>query len=308
VNINSLDLNLLLVLEALLEERNVTRAAARVGLTQPAASSALARLRAALGDPLFRRTGAGMSPTPRAIELAAPLRTALAQIRSALGGSASFDPSDSARSFRLGMTDYAELVLLGPLLSRISRDAPNVQILVRRLDRIFIPPESELRDAAMDAAVGFFPEVSSLEPDTHSLNLYSEKNVCIARKGHPILQGRLTPARFAAAGHVGVFYRNEVRGLVDSALANHGLRRKLRATTPHFLSAAQVVSQSNLIAVVPAGLAARFRKFLHLEIRNVPVSLPPLHMRLLWHQRATSDPGHQWLRSLITSQFPKTSR
>jgi DNA-binding transcriptional LysR family regulator len=303
VNINSLDLNLLLVLEALLEERNVTRAAARVGLTQSAASSALSRLRAALGDPLFRRTARGMSPTARAMELAAPLRSALAQIRAALSESSGFAPSASGRSFRLGMTDYAELVLLGPLLSRISRDAPDVQILVRRLDRIFIPPESELRDAALDAAIGFFPEASSLEPDTHSLNLYSEKNVCIARKGHPILRGTLTPARFAAAGHVGVFYRNEVRGLVDSALANHGLRRKLRATTPHFLSAAQVVSESNLIAVVPEGLATRFRKFLDLEIRKVPVTMPPLHMRLLWHERATLDPGHQWLRNLISAQF-----
>jgi DNA-binding transcriptional LysR family regulator len=308
VNINSLDLNLLLVLEALLEERNVTRAAARVGLTQSAASSALGRLRAALGDPLFRRTARGMSPTARAMELAVPLRSALAQIRAALSENSGFDPSASGRSFRLGMTDYAELVLLGPVLSRVGRDAPGVQILVRRLDRIFIPPESELRDAALDAAVGFFPEASSLEPGTHSLNLYSEKNVCIARKGHPILRGKLTPARFAAAGHVGVFYRNEVRGLVDSALANHGLRRKLRATTPHFLSAAQVVSESDLIAVVPAGLATRFRKFLHLEIRKVPVAMPPLHMRLLWHERATLDPGHQWLRTLITSQFPKISR
>ena len=308
MNINSLDLNLLLVLEALLEERNVTRAAARVGLTQPATSSALSRLRAALNDPLFRRTAHGMSPTSRAMELAPPLRAALAQIRAALSESAGFDPSASARSFRLGMTDYAELLLLGPLLSRTSRDAPDVQILVRRLDRIFIPPESELRDTALDAAVGFFPEASSLEPDTHSLDLYFEKNVCIARKGHPILRGTLTPARFAAAGHVGVFYRNEVRGLVDSALANHGLRRKLRATTPHFVTAAHVVAESNLIAVVPAGLAANFRKSLRLEIRKVPVRMPPLHMRLLWHERASSDPGHQWLRSLIVSQFSQSSR
>jgi len=303
-----MDLNLLLILEALLEERNVTRAAARVGLSQPAASNALSRLRATFRDPLFRRTAAGMSATPRAMELAAPVRTALAQIRAALAESAGFDPSASARSFRLGMTDYAELVLLGPLLSRISHDAPDVQILVRRLDRIFIPPESELRDDVIDAAIGFFPEADSLEPDTRSHELYSEKNVCIARKGHPILSGALTPRRFAAAGHVGVFYRNEARGLVDSALASHGLRRKLRATTPHFLSAAQVVAESNLIAVVPAGLAARFRKFLHLEVRKVPVQMPPLRMRLLWHERTASDAGQQWLRSLIASQFSSPSR
>jgi DNA-binding transcriptional LysR family regulator len=238
------------------------------------------------------------------MELAGPLRTALAHIRSALTESPGFDPSASARSFRIGMTDYAELVILGTLLSRISRDAPDIQILVRRLDRIFIAPESELRDGVMDAAIGFFPEASSLEPDTRSLDLYSEKNVCIARRGHPILRGHLTARRFAAAGHVGVFYRNEVRGLVDSALASHGLRRKLLATTPHFLSAAQVVAESNLIAVVPAGLAARYRKFLGLEVRKVPVQMPPLHMRLLWHQRATSDGGHQWLRALVASQFP----
>lgn len=297
-----MDLNLLLVFEALLEERSVTRAAARVGLSQPAASSALSRLRTAFGDPLFRRSATGMSATPRAMQLGGPIRSALSQIRTALAESPGFDPSGSSRSFRIGMTDYAELVFLNRLVSRVLRDAPAVQILVRRLDHIFTPPQSDLQDGVLDFAIGFFPEASALEPDMRLLDLYSEENVCIARKGHSMLRGSLTVRRFAAAGHIGIFYRNEARGLVDTALAGYGMRRKLCVTTPHFYTAAQIVAKSDLIAVVPAGLARRFQKLLGLEVRKLPVRMPPLHLRLLWHQRTTEDAGLNWIRNVIASE------
>jgi DNA-binding transcriptional LysR family regulator len=201
------------------------------------------------------------------------------------------------------MTDYAELLVLGPLLRRIQRSAPEVQILVRRLERIFIAPEAELRAGAFDAAIGFFPEANALEPGTYSHDLFVEENVCMARKGHPLMRKRLTLRQFAAASHVAIFYRADSRGLIDNILAGHGLRRRLQAATPHFLTVPYIVAESDLIAVVPAGLAARFRKKLPLDVRKSPLRLPPFHMRLLWHEHTAEDPGHAWLRSQILDCF-----
>lgn len=308
MNITSLNLNLLLVFEALLEERSVSRAARRVGLSQPALSNALARLRATFGDTLFTRTARGMIPTPRALELAGPVRGGLAQLRAALAERPRFDPAASTRSFRLAMTDYAELLLLGPLLRRLQRSAPEVQILARRLERIFIPPEAELRSGVFDAALGFFPEASGLEPGTYSRDVFVEENVCLARKGHPLLRRRFTVRQFASAGHIAIFYRADSRGLIDNILAGHGLRRHLLAATPHFLTVPYVVAESDLIAVVPAGLAARFRKKLPLEVRPVPLRLPPFRMRLLWHEHTAEDPGQQWLRGEILECLPAAGR
>jgi len=262
-------------------------------------SNALARLRQIFNDPLFQRTSRGMKATVRALELAAPVRNGLSHLRSALAERPRFDPAASARSFRIAMTDYAELVLLGPLLRSVVRTSPSVQIVVRRLESIFAPPEPDLRAGTFDAAIGFFPDANALDPHTRSLDLFSEENVCIARRGHPLLRRRFTLQEFASAGHIGVFYRDETVGLVDNILAGHGLRRRLHATTPHFLSTVSVVAESDLIAVVPAGLAARFRKSLRLEIRKLPVLLPTFHMRLLWFEHNSEDPGQQWLRSEI---------
>jgi DNA-binding transcriptional LysR family regulator len=303
VNISSINLNLLVVFEALLEEKNVSRAAVRIGLSQPAVSNALARLRDLFGDPLFHRTSRGMSPTPRAIELAGPLRLGLSQLRSALAERPRFDPSESNRSFRIAMTDYAELTVLGPLMRRIAPLAPSVQIVVRRASRLFVAPETELRDGEFDAAVGFYPDPKALDPGTRSLELFAEQNVCIARKGHPLMQKRLTLRDFAAANHVGVFYRDETVGLMDNILIGYGLRRKLLATTPHFLSAIHAVAHSDLIAVVPAGLAARFQRDVGLEIRRCPVKLPTFDTRLLWHVSNSEDPAGKWLRSEIVACF-----
>ncbi len=300
MNISSVDLNLLVAFEALVEERHVTRAAARIGLSQPAMSNALARLRALFGDPLFTRGARGMTPTRRAMQLAGPVRAGLVQLRAAFAGPPAFDPAASARAFRLAMSDYAEMAVLAPALARVRAAAPGVQVIVRRLERIFVPPEAELRAGEFDAAVGFFPDASVLEAGTRSRDLFEEPNVCIARRGHAILRGRLTAARFAAAPQIGVFYRADTRGLVDSVLAAHGLSRRLQATTPHFLGVPHLVAASDLIATVPLGLAQRFRRSLAIEVRKLPIALPPFHMRLLWHAHNDDDPAQAWLRSMLT--------
>lgn len=294
--------------EALLEEKNVSRAAARIGLTQPAMSNALARLRELFGDPLFRRTSRGMRATPRALELAGPVHAGLSQLRRALADRPRFDPAASNRCFRIAMTDYAELRALAPLLRRISRVAPSIQIAALRVDRIFVAPESELREGVFDVAIGFYPDPKSLDPRTGSLNLFSEQNVCIMRKGHPLLQNRFSLREFADADHIGVFYQDQTVGLIDNILAGFGLRRRLLATTPHFLTALHVVANSDLIATVPEGLAAHFRNNGGLEIRRSPLKLPMFHTRLLWSMNNSEDPALMWLRSEIAECFAQIAR
>ncbi|HEV2690301.1 MAG TPA: LysR family transcriptional regulator [Bryobacteraceae bacterium] len=302
MNISSVNLNLLVAFEALLEERNVSRAAKRAGISQPAMSNALSRLRAMFGDPLFNRVARGVTPTARALELAAPVRAGLAHLRGVFEERPSFEPAASTRSFRLAMTDYSEWRVMPSLLERMGRLSPHSQVLIRRLDRIFIAPEADLRAGTFDAAIGFFPEDSSLDPGTRSCDLFTEENVCILRRGHPLLCKRFTLRQFASASHVAIFYRAESRGLIDNILAGHGLRRRLQAATPHFLTAPFLVAKSDLIAVVPAGLAAHFRKSLSLEVRKVPLLLPPFRMRLLWHEHAEDDPAHKWLRSTLRGE------
>lgn len=307
MNIASVNLNLLVVFEAMLEERSVSRAARRAGLSQPAMSNALRRLRQLFNDRLFIRTAAGMTPTRKALALAGPVRSGLAQLRAVLSEPMSFDPKASSRTFYLGMTDYAEFLLLPVLLRRLQSVAPNVQIVVRRLRGVFIPPEAELRSGSLDAAVGFFPETTSIDPAIRSDEMFSESNVGIARRGNPHARP-MTLKRFAALEHAAVFYGSEGRGLIDDLLTEHGLRRRLRVASPHFLSVPFIVAAGDLVAVVPEGLAQYFRNSLRLDVFKVPLPLEPLHMRLLWHERAEGDSANRWFRGEVTRLKPQAAQ
>ena len=306
MNMASLNLNLLLAFEALFEEQNVSRAAARIGLSQPAMSNALKRLREVFSDALFTRTATGMTPTARAREMAGPVRSGLAQLRAALVIRPRFDPKAATRTFRIAASDYAELRVLAPLAAQVQAAAPGVQVLARRAEPLFHPPEDALRESTLDAAIGFYPEDTALHAGTRSADLFSEDNVCIARRGHPLMRGILTLHRLATAGHVAIITRPDGRGFIDDLLAGHGLRRRLHAATPHFLVAPYLVAESDLIAVVPAGLAARMRRPLGLAVRRAPRPVPRLRMRLLWYHDRTDDPAHEWLRTQIVQLFSRT--
>src|SRR5581483_11814652 len=259
MNISSINLNLLVAFEALLEEHSVSRAARRIGLSQPATSNALARLRDLFGDPLFNRTVRGIIPTPQALELAVPIRSGLAQLRCAFGERPDFEPAISTRSFRIAMTDYSQLRVLPTLLRRMGTVAPHIQIVVKRHNHVFVAPEADLRSGSIDAAIGLFPEESALDPGSQSCDLFSEEGVCIIRRGSPLLKNRFTLRQYAAAGHAAPFGPNDNRGFADILLEAHGLRRRLQLITPDFLTLPFVVAKSDLVAVVPAGLAAHFR-------------------------------------------------
>ena len=299
MNLQSFDLNLLLAFEALMIERSVTRAARRINLSQPAMSNALARLRRTFDDPLLVRTPDGMKPTPVAQSLIVPVGAALSQLRAALEEKPAFDPMVSRRTFNLLANDYAEILLFAPMLGGVHTTAPGVTIRIDRQRSLFQPPPPSSLAESHDLAIGFFPDALSLESSIHSEFMWEEKNVCIARRSHPLLSGRLTPKQYATASHVAVFYKSEGPGVIDTILAQRGYARRVATFVPHFVSVPFIVAASDLIATVPERLAARFASVLKLQVLPVPIAIPPFRLTMLWHERNDRDPAHSWLRNLI---------
>lgn len=305
MNISGIDLNLLLAFEALMDERHVGRAAKRVGLSQPALSNAIGRLRTRLKDPLFVRRAQGMVPTPRAEQLAGPIRSALAQLRQTLEAPHVFDPSVSAHRFRIALSDDVELRLV-PCVARAMLSG-ELQMQTRRLDSLFAVPEIELRNGTLDLAIGYFPDARNLSPGLVMQPLSEENNVVIARRGHRLWRGRLTIERFTQLDHAAVIYRSQVWGLIDNELASRGLQRRLRLALPHCLSVLHAVASSDLIACVQESVVERFGKKLNLISCPEPLGLPPFVLRMVWHSQRDNDPSHAWLRDLIVSELCETS-
>lgn len=299
MNLQAIDLNLLLVFEALMDERNVTRAARRVGLSQPAMSNALGRLRRTFDDPLLARTPEGMTPTPLAQSLIVPVRTALAALRGALEERPAFDPATSQRTFHLQANDYAELMLLAPLLGELRGQADGIGLHVYRPRSLFQPPSAIALADSFDLALGFFPDALTLESGIRSELLWEEHNVCIARARHPTIRGELSLAQFAQARHVAVFYKSQGPGLIDALLEQQGLGRRQTMLAPHFITIPFIVAASDLIATVPERLARQFVVQLKLQVLPAPLTIPPFRLSALWHERFDGDAAHAWLRGLI---------
>jgi DNA-binding transcriptional LysR family regulator len=305
VNISAVDLNLLVVFEALMTERSVTRAAAKIGLSQPAFSNALARLRARLGDRLFVRGRRTMLPTPRAVELAPAIEAGLAHLRSAIEP-APFHPRRSRTAFRMATTDDVELALLPAAAARLHAEAPGVSISCSRLAGVFRVPEADLRSGALDFAIGTFRQ-PPVESGLVSLMLYEARFVCIVRAGHPATRARLTVKRFAELGHVATFYPGLGPGLVDRLMAAQGYKRRVDVSLPHFLSVPFLVARSDLIATVPDVVARAMAPSLRLASITCPVRIPRLAVSLVWHARTDESPAHRWFRTLLAavSQSPR---
>jgi DNA-binding transcriptional LysR family regulator len=301
MNIRSLDLNLLLAFEALLDERHVGRAAKRIGLSQPAFSSALNRLRSSLNDPLFVRTAKGMLPTARAEQLGAPIRSALFLLRQSFESPRTFDPATGAYRFRAAMSDDVELRLASLFARSIA--VGDVQVQSRRLDGIFAVPEADLRSGALDLAVGYFPDARSLSNSLVLETLAEERNVVIARRGHPAFKQRLTLSRLAELNHAAVIYRSEPWGLIDNELAAKGFRRRLCLALPHCLSVLQAVASSDLVACIQESAANAFRPSLDLIAYPEPIGLPPFVLRMAWHRQKNDDPAQQWFRGLVRNEI-----
>lgn len=290
-----IDLNLFVLLDALLAERSVTRAARRVGLSQSAASHALARLRALTGDALLVRGPRGMLPTPRAEALASPVREALAGLDRALAPAAAFEPRSTRRRFRVVGGDLAELVLFPPLFARLGAEAPGVDLsaLPTPSDAALALERGEV-DLAI-APLGSFARAGALSERP----LFEDGFVCVVRRGHPLGRGAFGLERYLSARHAVIAPRGARGGIVDDLLASMGRERRVVLTIPHFLAAPYVVAQSDLVLTLPARVAQVLAGPLGLAVLRPPLRVPRFTMAMAWHRRVDEEPGHRWLRGVL---------
>ena len=301
VNMNGFDLNLLRVLDALLRERSVTRAAARVGLSQPAVSAALARLRVALDDPILIRQGQRLEPTLFALSLAAPLHETLSRLQCLLSGPESFDPALAIATLKLTGSDFFAELMMVPLARRLARSAPG--ICLQLVDLVPDNYAGTLERHEVDVALipgQSFPEWCDHQP------VFRSDFVTVARAGHPQLAAAgLTPGAtlpldlYCNLGHVLFSPEGKTRALGDAALAPLGRKRRIAMTMPAFSGICLVVSQTDHIALVPAQLAHAVAERLDLAIYHQPMPVPQATISMVWHRRTTSNPLHQWLRATM---------
>lgn len=289
-----IDLNLLVTLDALLAEHNVTRAAARLHLSQPAVSVQLARLREVFADPLLLPGPRGMRPTARADELREPLRQALAALRQAVVPASPFDPARSGHTWRVVASDYGESTIVLPALAGLRAVAPGARLAVLELN----PPvlARQLEQGDIDLAFHIAGEAPA---NLRRRALFTERYVLAGRAGHPRLKRRPTLAQFCRLEQAVVSPDGGgFRGATDAALARHGLARNVVLSVPHFLFLEAALASTDLVAMLPARLV-RGSRVLHAV--EPPLEVPGFEMLMLWHERVHRDPAHQWLREHIAA-------
>jgi len=293
VDIRAVDLNLLKAFDALMSERAVTRAAGRIGLSQPAMSHALSRLRALFADDLFVRTPNRMEPTARAREIAPLVSAAIEHIEAALNLSVGFDPAKSAGIFTAGMAEYAEVALVGRLAESFARQAPKATL---RLTPVTGAEAAEQLDSgAIDVAAS---HLRALPAHLASMVLLRDPFVLIARRGHPLAAEPLSIEGYAALDHVLVSPRGDTTGAVDRALKDFGLKRRIALLVATYLALPSVLAASDLVATVPRRTARQIAAIAEIEIMPLAIDLSVL-VSMAWHRRAASEPAQIWFRSLL---------
>ncbi|SDM05104.1 transcriptional regulator, LysR family [Oryzisolibacter propanilivorax] len=304
VNFRTLDLNLLRVFDEVMSERNLTRAADRLALTQPAVSNALRRLRQALGDELVVRSGAGVAPTPRALSLWPAVRQALAQLQGALAGA--FDPASAHASFVLALADATGTMLMPALVDILEREAPGISLRVLPLTTR--DPRRLLEAGEADMAVGYFPAaLADLSAGAHgdqpvpfqSMRIYDSEYVCVLRAGHPLARQPLTLDAYCAARHLLVSFSGKPFGFIDQALASLGRERRIVLTVNQFFTAGRVVAASDLLTVLPRHFVGVANLGGELVWRPLPMAVPIVHVDALWLRQRQAEPGHRWLQQTL---------
>lgn len=296
-SLRGLDLNLLVTLDALLIEHNVTRAAERLHLSQPSVSVQLARLREFFGDPLLLPGPRGMRPTARADALREPLRQALAGLEQAVAPARSFDPAQARRTWRVSAFDYGEFTILRPALATLRAAAPAMRLAVLQSTPAQVARKSEQGDLDLAFLTG-----AEAPPDLRRRPLFTERYVLAGRAGHPGLRRRPTLAQFCRLDHVIVSPDGGgFQGVTDAALAERGMRRRVVLSVPHFLFLAEVLASTDLVAMVPSRLV---RGNAALKAVEPLLDVPGFEMLMLWPERLHRDPAHQWLRERIASSVP----
>lgn len=307
VKLSSIDLNLLLVLHTVLEEKTVARAAAKLHVTPPAVSNALTRLRELLGDPLLVRRGRGLVPTPRALELAPRLASALGDLERAVGEDARFDPAQSRRRFVLACSDSDQICSVPRVVPRFARELPLAQLHVASIDQL--TASDGLAAGTVDVA---FAPAGIDSTGLHARDLYEDEAVVVLREDHPIKAARLSRAQFNGLRHVDTWLSlgrpGDGHRMAEAFLEQHGLMRQVVLIVPGFTAAAMSAATSDLAAAMPSRVAAKLAE--GLPIRTARLPTPPMRMalQLVWHERTHQDPGAAFFRSLIVAALSEPSR
>jgi DNA-binding transcriptional LysR family regulator len=304
VDIRKADLNLLVVLDALLRLRNVSRAAEALDMSQPAVSFALRKLRALFADPLFIRAARGLRPTPRAEGLALPLQEVLDRVRTGVLTPPRFDPAATQRTFTFNMADVGELVFLPATRSRLASVAPGANIRT-----VSTPPaelEEAMRSGAVDLAVGYFPGLRGAA--IYQQRLFSHSFVCIVSRNHPRIRGQITKKQFLEEKHAVVQQEGKSHELFEQALAEQGLSRRIALSVPHFLAIPLIIAESDLVVTVPYAVARSFGRMTELTLLRPPIQVPQAEVKQHWHARFHHDEANRWIRGVVASLFGETPR
>lgn len=305
VNFRTLDLNLLRVFDEVMAERNLTRAARNLSITQPAVSNALRRLREVLGDELVRRSGAGVEPTPHALALWPTVRDALRQLQHTLAPG-EFDAGTADTTFLLAMADATAAELIPGLVQIAEKEAPAISLRVLPLTTR--DPRRMLEQEEVDMAVGYFPAViaslaargqSGVGVAFETQRLYLGQYVCVMRRGHPLANAPLTLDDYCAARHLLVSFSGRPYGFIDQTLGAMGRERRIVVTVNQFFTAGRVVANSDLLTVLPRHFVTVTGIDDQLVLRDLPFDQPPVHVDAVWHRRAQHGHAHEWLRTAL---------
>lgn len=292
--VRAVDFRLLLAFDALLSERHVSRAAAAVGLSQPAMSHALAKLRQQFDDPLLARTSTGFEPTPKALELIDPVRDAIRQVTGLFTGGSTFEPLTCTDAFTVRMGDMNEVLFLPGLLRRLQESAPGIALTVQHL-----PPSETVRAleaSAIDFAVSALIKHSK---SVHSLELAKDRMVCVMRRDHPAASSQLTARDFLALRHLRIVQSAGDTRFIEEALLKRGLQRKIMATTPHWLAASYLIESTDLVTALSESMVRQLNGDGRFAVRPLPVGGNAFSWRLYWHRRYDARPAHRWIRTMF---------
>jgi DNA-binding transcriptional LysR family regulator len=298
MDLRQFDLNLLVIFQQLLLDKRVSTAADKLGLSQPAVSNALKRLRLLLKDELFIRTARGMEPTPYALHLVEPIGQALASLQNALSQRDSFDPSTSDRTFTLSLTDIGEIYFMPTLMEKLLQTAPYIKISTLRNTSSSLNEDMAMGN--VDLAVGLLP---GLTTGFFQRRLFKQHYVCMFRKGHPQAQNPISLAQYKALSHVGVTSANTGHGEVGEWLGRKGIHRHIQLHVPHFVAVGHILQSSDLIATVPERFAHKCEQPFQLETSPLPFKIPDIAIKLFWHSKYNRDPANMWLRQTLVDLF-----
>ncbi|MDB5964230.1 MAG: LysR family transcriptional regulator [Polaromonas sp.] len=298
MDIRAVDMNLLVVFDAMIEHRSVTRAAEAIGLSQPAMSAAVARLRGWFDDPLFVKTGAEMKPTPRAVALAGPVRRVIETVKGEILQQSGFDPAKTDRTFTLITPDIGEVNFLPKLLAGVSGRAPHARL--RAISKSRPAAAESLEAGESELAVGYFPDLH--KAGFFRQKLFDSPHVCIVRRQHPDVGERLTLKQYLALSHV-VVQPEGREHVFDLFLARRGIQRRVLLEVSHFMSLLPLIEGSDLIATVPSDLAAVCQRYADIRLVDVPIKSPVIPVHQFWHRRFHKDPANLWIRGVVQSLF-----